>query len=236
MKTLVILSIAITCLMILLLILQVIRFLKENGKPAASEREKTTTSPVEKSKISSVMGKSKPVVRQSLPIAANSCQDNSKVQQDKKKSSTFADKKIDEIGVVSGIPDNEMEEIQVDISQDMPDAVDCFDEEIPDDIPQGIMQKELDSFNQLVLKGKVNKREEEQLFNSVSKIDNTIYFEQLVESFDKNNQQLLEEIRTKVRLKELSMMPHTGEKEINHSTIDPEAEAEMSDEELETFL
>lgn len=235
MKTLAILSVAITCLMVVLLVLQVIRFFKDNGNMTVSAEENDTSQPPENNEKTSIMGKSKPVVRQSLPIAANSCQDNDKTQKDRQKSSTFADEKINENGIVSGIPDNEMEEFQVDVPEDMPDTVDCFDEEIPDEIPQGIMEKELHSFNQLVLKGRVNKKEEEQLIDTVSKIDNTAYFDQLVESFDKNNQKLLEEIRVKVRLKELSMMLSSGEKK-TYPIIESDWEVEISDEELETFL
>lgn len=226
MNTILLIIAAVGLLFLLVFGFQMIQILSLKKKSLQKEIE----SPAKKEvPAPSVIGETKVTVRKSLSVPANRCPTDGKQEQPTKKPITFApESPISESGIAN-VPDDELDEIDVEEPDEVPDIVKCFDEE-PEPVADGsVMAKELDSLTRLMKEGRLsNNDDEKKLAATVSKIDGTKLFDAIIEKFQRTTQgKLLEEFRQKVREKELTLFPS---KENGLSTTNEKKE--MSTEEL----
>lgn len=199
------------------------------------ELQKTTENETDNKKPeTSIMGESKSANRQFLSIPAKACKDDAKEQQGTKKPLTFADNKHESEDGISTVPDEELEEIKVDVdvSDEIPNILKCFDEEPETITDGGVMAKELVSLNRLLKKGRLSDDEKGQLSDTVSKIDGTRFFDSILEKFTHTTQgKLLEGFRQKIREHDMALSESKTD-----TTVPSDTAKEMNDEELEKYI
>lgn len=226
MNTILLIIAAVGLLFLLVFGFQVMQILSLKKKSLEIEIE----SPIKKeAHFPSVIGETKVTVRNSLSVPAKPCTTDDKQEQPTKKPITFVpESPISESGIAD-VPDDELDEIDVEEPDEVPDIVKCFDEEPEPAADGSVMAKELDSLTMLMKKGRLsNNDDEKKLTATVSKLDGTKLFDAIIEKFERTTQgKLLEGFRQKMREKELSLLPS---KENEPSATNKEKE--MSTEEL----
>lgn len=185
-----------------------------------------------KEPAASVMGESRTAHRQSLSIPAKTCKEDAKEDEGTKKPSTFAGGKDETGSGIVDIPDDELEEMDVDVLDEIPDFLNCFDEEPETLADRGVMTKELASLNRLLKKGRLADDEKEQLTGTVSKMEGTRLFDSIIEKFTRTTQgKLLEGLRQKVHEREMALSQPK-----NEAPVRIREGEEMSDEELKKYI
>lgn len=197
---------------------------KRMEKELESTKEKETPQPT-------IIGESRTTVGKSLSVTAKPCTTGETPKQPTEKPIIFAAANPISESDAGNVYDDEVNEIDIEIeeAEEVADIVKCFDEEPESIADTGVMAKELDALNRLMKKGMLsNKNEESELSATVSKLDGTRLFDDILEKFERTTQgRLLEDFRQKVREKELSLLAS------NEAESSPEnEEKEMSTEEL----
>lgn len=233
MKIIIIIAVGLGVYLLLLLVFQLMDILnlKKQNLKEQSIKPKTiipTKTDVTPDFSNSILGKTKTNICQKTPPLDSSCQVGSDIEESTNKPLTFAKQKSfdapEQVEYEVDLPEEE--------NREMLPEIDCFEQDKTNEVPCGVLDKELAQLNHLIKKEKLSESETQTALTVVEKIDKTDFFNKVIQQFEKEkNETLLSGLREKIKERELAESKTTVA-----ATTAKKSGSVMTDKELEAYL